>query len=274
MIIDTHVHFWKYLRSRDTWITDEMKALQQDFLPEHFGPIAQRHAIKGIVAVQVEQSEVETRFLLELAATHPIIQGIVGWVDLRSPDLQSRLEYFTQFPLIKGWRHIVQSEPDDFLLQKDFQQGVRRLASYGYSYDILIYHHQLPAALAFVDALPAQPLIIDHCAKPDLKHKSITEWKKYFHALAKYPHLHCKLSGLLTEANWKEWTPQEFYPYLDVVLETFGVDRILYGSDWPVVLLSGSYVQWKSLLEKYLEKLSPEDQEKIWFSNARRFYRL
>lgn len=274
MTIDTHVHFWKYNPERDSWMTDEMKLLRQDYLPEHFASTARNNRIDGLVAVQVDQSELENHFLLELAATHPQIKGIVGWIDFRNPNLPERLQYFHQFPLIKGWRHIVQGEPADFLLRPDFRKGVAQLFPYNYTYDILIYHHQLAAAVDFVQQLPHQKLVIDHCAKPDIKSKAIGEWKKHMRTLAKHPNVYCKLSGLLTETHWKNWSAADFYPYLDVVFESFGTDRLIFGSDWPVILLSGIYVQWKSLLEKYMEPLSPEAQEQVFGGNAVTFYGL
>lgn len=274
MTIDTHVHFWKYDKVRDSWISDDMKDLRQDYLPEHFMPIAKRNGIDGVVAVQVDQSELENHFLLELAATHPLIKGIVGWIDLRDPSLEERLQYFKQYPLIKGWRHIVQGEPDDFLLKKDFQQGVRLLQSYDFTYDVLIYHHQLPAAVAFLDALPDQKFIIDHCAKPDIRNRSIAEWEKHMRRIASHPHVYCKLSGLFTETHWKNWSAGDFYPYLDVVFDAFGTERLLFGSDWPVILLSGIYVQWKSLLEKYMEPFKADERENVFGKNAERFYAL
>lgn len=274
MTIDTHVHFWKYDPGRDGWITDDMRLLRADYLPEHFAPIAKRNGIDGVVAVQVDQSETENHFLLELAATHPLIKGIVGWIDLRNPRLEERLAYFSQFPLIKGWRHIVQGEADDFLFGREFREGVAQLKAFNYTYDILIYHHQLPAALDFVSRLPEQKLIIDHCAKPDIKSRALQEWKQHMRSLAQHPNVYCKLSGLFTETHWKNWSAADFYPYLDVVVEAFGTDRLVFGSDWPVILLSGIYVQWKSLLEKYLEPLKPEVQEKVFGANAVSFYRL
>jgi L-fuconolactonase len=231
------------------------------------------------VAVQVEQAEVETLFLIELSKTHDIIKGVVGWVDLQNENIEERLQYFSQYPIIKGWRHIAQSEPNDFLLRKNFQRGITALQSYNYTYDVLIYHHQLKPALEFVSRFPEQKFVIDHCAKPDIANKKIDDpiaigWKSLMQEIAKHPNVYCKLSGLFTEAKWKEWSAGEFYPYLDVVFEAFGTDRLMYGSDWPVMLLSGIYVQWKSLLEKYMEKFDEEDREKVFGENAVGFYSL
>lgn len=275
MKIDSHVHFWKYDPVRDAWITDAMKDIQRDFLPVDVEAVAHRNGIDGVVAVQADQSELETHFLIELSKTHPIIKGVVGWIDLRSPDLEERLQYFSQYKIIKGWRHVVQGEPHDFLLGSNFQQGVAKLTLYDYTYDILIYHHQLDAAVEFVNALPKElKLIVDHCAKPDIPRKDIASWEKHMRALATHPNVYCKISGLLTEAVWKEWHAAEFYPYLDVVVDAFGKDRILFGSDWPVILVSGMYVQWKSLLEKYVEKWTDEEKEKFFGTNAKQFYSL
>ena len=274
MIIDTHVHFWKYDKKRDAWITDEMKILKQDYLPAHLIPTLKRNGVDGCVAVQAGQSEYETHFLVELAKTHPEIKGVVGWTDILSKNVEERLQFFSQYNVIKGWRHVVQSEPDDFLLKEDFQNGIRALAPYNYTYDILIYHYQLKPALEFVSKFPNQKFVIDHCAKPDIGKKNIEEWKVLMKQMAQHPNVHCKLSGLFTETKWKQWSAGDFYPYLDVVFETFGTDRLMFGSDWPVLLLSGIYVQWKSLLEKYMENFVEEDRLKVFGENAISFYNL
>jgi len=274
MQVDTHVHFWKYNKKRDAWITNDMKILQQDYLPQTIALTLRRNEIDGCIAVQADQSEVETLFLMELSKTHDIIKGVVGWVDLQNENIEERLQYFLQFPVIKGWRHIVQGEPDDFLLRKEFQRGIAALQGYGYTYDVLIYHHQLKPALEFVSRFPDQKFVIDHGAKPDIAHKKIDEWRSGMQEMAKHPNVYCKLSGLFTEAKWKEWSAGDFYPYLDVVFEAFGTGRLMFGSDWPVMLLSGIYVQWKSLLEKYMENFEEEDREKVFGENAVEFYSL
>jgi len=274
MQIDTHVHFWKYKKTNDNWITNDMKILQQDYLPEIISLTLKRNDIDGCVAVQAYQTELETLFLMELAKTHEIIKGVVGWVDLQNENIEQRLQYFSQFPIIKGWRHIVQSEPNDFLLNKKFQRGVRALQPYGYTYDVLIYHHQLKSALEFISHFPEQKFVIDHCAKPGIANKKIDEWKTLMQEIAKHPNVFCKLSGLFTEAKWKQWSPNEFYPFLDVVFDAFGTDRLMFGSDWPVILLSGIYVQWKSLLEKYMENFEEKQREKVFGENAILFYNL
>jgi L-fuconolactonase len=274
MRVDSHVHFWHFDEQEYDWISDGMEVLQQDYLPKHVVRTLNRNGLDGCVAVQARQLEVETHFLVELAKTNEIIKGVVGWIDLRDEKLEDRLQYFSQYPVIKGYRHVVQGEPDDFLLRKEFHRGIKALQPFGYTYDILIYHHQLKPALEFVSLFPEQKFVIDHCAKPDLRDKNIDGWKTHIKEIAKHPNVYCKISGLLTETRWKQWSPADFYPYLDVVFEAFGTDRILYGSDWPVVLLSGIYVQWRSLIDKYMEKLESEEKEKVMGGNAVAFYNL
>jgi L-fuconolactonase len=273
--IDSHVHFWKYDKKTYDWIDKTMKPLQQDYLPENLALTARRNNVDGVVAVQATQSELETHFLVELARTHPIIKGVVGWIDLQADNIAERLHYFSQYPIIKGYRHVVQGEPLDFLARENFRRGVTALLPYNYTYDILIFHNQLQPAVDFVAAMsPDQRFVIDHCAKPNIRHKQIDEWKRLMKEIAQFPNVSCKLSGLFTEAAWKEWSASDFYPYLDVVFEAFGTDRLLFGSDWPVMLLSGIYVQWKSLLEKYMERFPSEDREKVFGLNATQFYNL
>ncbi|HRX94521.1 MAG TPA: amidohydrolase family protein, partial [Chitinophagaceae bacterium] len=261
-------------KKRDAWITNRMKILQQDYYPEHIALTLKRNGIDALIAVQADQSELETHFLVEMSKTHDNIKGVVGWIDLQNENIAERLDYFAQYSIIKGWRHIVQGEKDDFMYGKPFRNGLATLQTYNYTYDILIYHHQLKAVLDLVNDFPEQKFIIDHCAKPDIKEKKIDEWKVLIKAIAQNPNVYCKLSGLFTEAAWKSWSPAEFYPYLDIVFEAFGTDRLLYGSDWPVLLLSGSYVQWKSLLEKYMENFKEEDKLKVFGDNAIQFYNL
>lgn len=272
MTIDGHVHFWKYDRGRDGWITDAMEVLQRDFLPADLEPLARGHGIDGVIAVQASQSEAETDFLTDLAAAHPIIRGVVGWVDLLDPKVEERLERFADRPVIKGWRHIVQGEAEGFLLRPDFQAGVRTVGRRGYTYDLLICHHQLEEAAAFIDALGDQKLIVDHCAKPHIGSGGLDRWENWMRRIARHPGVWCKMSGLLTEARWGAWEEDDFRPYLDVVFEAFGPGRLVFGSDWPVVLLSGDYTRWKNLLDSYLEPLEAEVRQAVFGANAARFY--
>jgi L-fuconolactonase len=274
MVIDSHVHFWKYSKSDLPWIDNNMKILQKDYLPTELELTLRRNHVDGCIAVQAMTAEVETRFLAELANTHPVIKGVLGWTDLRANDAEKKLNEFKEYAPIIGMRHIVQSEPDNFLYDEKFRRGVSLLKEFGYTYDLLIYPRQLEAARDFVRAFPEQTFIVDHCAKPDVKKREMEIWRKGITDLAMFPNVSCKLSGLITEAAWKEWSPGEFYPYLDVVFESFGVERLMFGSDWPVMLLSGIYVQWKSLLEKYMENFLQEEKEAVFGLNAMRIYNL
>jgi L-fuconolactonase len=274
MAIDSHVHFWKYDKNRYSWIDNNMKMLQKDHLPEHIAQTFNRNGVNGCVAVQAAATEFETLFLVELAKTHPIIKGVVGWVDLQNERVEERLQDFSQFPVIKGYRHIVQSEPDDFLYNEAFRRGLRALQPYNYTYDILIFPQQLKAAIDLVQDFPDQMFVLDHCGKPGIRREQKDEWKHDIQHLAANPNVYCKLSGLLTEAKWKDWSAADFYPYLEVVFDSFGTDRLMFGSDWPVMLLSGIYVQWKSLLEKYMEHLMEDVKENVLGLNAERFYGL
>lgn len=273
-MIDTHVHFWNYNKVKDAWITDDMKMLQRDFLPQHLKPLLQKNEINGIVAVQADQSELENKFLVELAKKNSEIEGIVAWVDLKAPDVEERLHFYSQASIIKGFRHIVQAEPEGFLRNEKFLRGVGLLSSFHFTYDVLIYHHQLREALDFVSKFPGQKFIIDHCAKPDIKNKKITEWKTLMDEMAKNKNVYCKLSGLTTETVWNKWSGKDFYPYLDTVMESFGPERLLFGSDWPVMLLSGTYDKWKMLIENYIRQFAKADKENIFRNNAIRFYNI
>ena len=275
MIIDAHQHFWNYDPVKDAWITDDMKVIQSDFLPRHLLPVLTQNNVDGCVAVQADQSENETAFLLELASKHDFIKGVVGWIDLCAENIHEQLTYYNQFSKLKGFRHIVQAEPDpEFLLREDFCRGIHALAKYDFTYDILVYPVQLPAVTAFVKKFPQQRLVIDHMAKPDFKSGDIQEWEKHMRIIAKEPHVYCKLSGMVTEADWQNWQPAHFAPFLDVALEAFGADRLLFGSDWPVCQLAGSYTEVKQLITDYISRLSATEQANIMGGNAVRFYNL
>ncbi|HJT75393.1 MAG TPA: amidohydrolase family protein [Chitinophaga sp.] len=275
MVIDAHQHFWHYHPVKDAWITDDMKVLQDNFLPEHLLPVLQENGVDGCVAVQADQSENETAFLLELAAQHHFIRGVVGWIDLRAEDLEARLEHFKQFRALKGFRHIVQGEPDpSFLLRDDFCRGINMLARYNFTYDILVYPVQLPAVAAFVPKFPELRLVIDHLAKPYFKTGEISSWETHMRAIAQHPHVYCKLSGMITEADWQKWEPAHFTPFLDVALEAFGPERLMFGSDWPVCKVAGTYAEVKGIIKDYISRLSETEQAGIMGGNAIRFYGL
>lgn len=252
-----------------------MAAIQHDFLPSDLKPLMDANGVSGCVAVQADQSEAETLFLLGLADRYPFIRGVVGWVDLQAADVRERLAHFSRHPKLKGIRHIVQGETDPrFLLRPEFMVGIDALASYGLTYDILVKPHQLDAVAEFVASFPAQPFVIDHLAKPDIKAGGREPWASQIAAIAKNRQVYCKLSGMVTEAEWAAWKPADFVFYIQHILEVFGPRRIMFGSDWPVCNVAAQYHQAVALAEQALGHLSPGDQELIWHQNAVNFYRL
>lgn len=273
--IDAHQHFWQYNAARDGWIGDDMQVLQQHFLPHHLQPLLQQAGVQGCVAVQADQSERETHFLLQLAAENDFIKGVVGWVDLQAPNVEARLAYFAQFATLKGFRHIVQAEPDDaFMLQPEFRHGISFLQQFGFTYDILIYPRHLKYAAELAALFPYQKFMVDHLAKPNIKNGAIEGWKRDLKHLAQHPNVHCKVSGLVTESNWKSWQQADFTPYLDAAAEAFGMHRLVYGSDWPVCLLAASYGQQLQLVQKHFETFSAPEQAQLFGGNAQAFYNL
>jgi len=273
--IDTHQHFWNYDPVRDAWITPDMAVIQRDFLPEDLKPLYEAAGVSACVAVQADQSEAETQFLLGLADRHPFIAGVVGWVDLQAADVADQLAYFSLHPKFKGVRHIVQGEQDpQFMLRPAFRQGIAALAPYGLTYDILVRSHQLAMVLAFLEYFPDQPFVIDHAAKPDIRAGVHQPWADQMRAIAAHPNVYCKLSGMVTEADWAGWKPDDFRFYVEHLLEIFGPERLMYGSDWPVCLVAASYPQVVSLADGFISQLSKAEQERIWYRNALSFYHL
>ena len=272
--IDSHQHFWKFDPVRDSWIDETMQNIQKDFLPEDLQPILKQNQFEGCVAVQASQSEEETHFLLDLASKNDFIKGVVGWIDLRNENIVERLQFFSNQKKLKGFRHVVQGEPDDFMFGAEFRRGIQALKAFDYTYDILIFERQLPAAINLVQDFPNQRFVIDHIAKPDIKSGSIDSWKKGIEEIAKYDNVWCKISGMVTEADWKNWKPEDLKPYLDVIFENFSIDKLMYGSDWPVLNVASDYNEVVKTLEDYITEFSIEDQNKIWFENANSFYNL
>lgn len=274
-ILDSHVHFWNYDPVKHTWINDEMKAIRRSFGPEDAKQLFDPYKIEGCVAVQADTTDSETDFLCALAAKHRLIKGVVGWTDLQASDVSSTLEKYSQNPMIKGFREIMQGAPDEqFLTNKLFLEGVGRLNAFHFTYDILIFHHQLPSAIRFADQFPDQPFMLDHIAKPDIKNGEWKKWKEDIREMAKNPNIYCKVSGMITEADMQRWTNNDILPYLEIVAEFFGTDRLCYGSDWPVALLAGQYGQVLEVINEFLNQVSNTEKEKILFHNTNRFYNL
>ena len=248
-----------------------MAAIRRDFSPADLEPLLAENKFDGSVVVQVDQSDAETEQLLKLAQENNFIKGVVGWIDLQANDLDWQLVRYRNEKRLKGFRHILQAEQPAFMLQPAFINGLQLLGKHGYSYDILVYPKHLPAVLELVRECPGQRLVIDHIAKPDIKAGTLHDWAKQMREIARQENVYCKLSGMVTEADWKQWKPEDFIPYLDVVAEAFGVDRLLFGSDWPVCLVAGSYHEVVDIVEDYF---TSSEQQAVFGANAIKFYQL
>ena len=274
MKLDSHQHFWKYSPQQHNWIDDSMVSLKRDFLPNDLEPHLIENKIEACVVVQADQSEKETEFLLELATQYEFIKGVVGWVDLRAKNVEERLQFYSQNQYFKGVRHIVQSEKQDFLLDPAFQNGIGKLGNLNLTYDLLIYSHQIGAAIKLVSQFPNQKFVLDHLAKPNIKNGKIDPWKNQIQRLAQFSNVSCKISGMVTEADHAQWKPSDFIPYLDIVFDAFGENRILFGSDWPVCLLAASYQEVYQLITDYTANFSLEQRDKLFGGNAERIYNI
>ena len=274
-IIDAHQHFWKFDPVRDRWINDEMKVIQKDFLPADLEMLLKENAVDGTVVVQSDQSESENEFQLNNAEQHDFIKGVVGWVDLQSDEIDDKLARYKQFKKLKGFRHVLQGEAQrDLMLQPAFQRGIDLLSKFGFTYDLLILPDQLRYAKQLAANFPRQKFVLDHLAKPGIKSGEINEWKKDIAALASHENVYCKISGMVTEADWKQWKKNDFQPYLDVVVNAFGAKRIMFGSDWPVCLVAASYKEMKEIVDDYFSSFSQSEQDAFFGATAIEFYNL
>lgn len=275
MVIDSHQHFWRYRMETHSWIDDTMAVIRKDFLPGDLKPIYNENNVNGCVAVQADQTLEETHFLLDLAEQNSFIKGVVGWVDLRSLDIEEQLHYLKRHNKLKGLRHIVQGESDpEFMLRPEFLNGISKLEQYDYTYDILIFAHQLDMTLKFVRHFPNHKFVIDHIAKPDIKNDEFDDWAKRMTSLSEYENVYCKLSGIITEADYNTWTKEQVQPYINLALHAFGPQRIMFGSDWPVCLVAGTYAQVKNLIIESISELSESERTDIMANNAIQFYNL
>lgn len=275
MRIDAHQHFWKYNPERDRWITDDMAVIQKDFLPEDLFPVLQRNEIGGCITVQSDQSEEENTFQLLNADKHDFIKGVVGWVDLQSDFIEERLIHYSRFKKLKGFRHILQGEKNrSLMLEPDFKRGIGLLGKYGFTYDVLVLPDQLKYTEELVTAFPNQRFVINHLAKPLIKDKKMDTWKPDMKKVAVHENVYCKISGMVTEADWKQHKQNDFIPYMDTIVEAFGTKRIMYGSDWPVCLLATSYEETMGIVKQYFSSFSQEEQAEFFGGNASTFYKL
>jgi len=274
MKIDAHHHFWKYDPPQYAWIDESMTVIRRDFLPEELRHEIAKVGIQGVVSVQARQTLEETDWLLDLADEHDFVHGVVGWVPLAGGDVREHLDRLSARPKLKSVRHIIQDEPDEFILRNDFNAGVGLLAAYHLAYDILIYERQLPQAVEFVDRHPNQVFVLDHLAKPRAKEDAVEPWRANIRRIAERENVFCKLSGLVTEADWKGWTEGQLSVYLGTVIDAFGPRRVMFGSDWPVCLLAASYERWHAVVSAFCAKLSADEQDRIFGGTAIEAYRL
>lgn len=274
MRIDSHQHFWRYAPEEYEWIDESMSALRRDFLPRNLQWLMRANGIDACIAVQARQSDEETRWLLELAEANDFIAGVVGWVDLRSVNLDRILSDLSNNRWLKGFRHVLQAEADDFMLEPKFIAGVSSLAEYDFSYDILVVERQLESVRSLVDRLPEMRLVIDHIAKPDILNDSWDGWADSMAALAKHPNVYCKISGMVTEANWNNWASETFERYISLVLQEFGPERLMFGSDWPVCTVAASYPDVIEIVRSALNREYAGAEEYVFGATAKQFYKL
>ena len=275
MRIDTHQHFWKFDPIRDSWITEEMQVIRRDFSPLDIQFVLERNGFGGSVAVQADQSKEETAYLVQLANDYPFIKGVVGWIDLQAADIRQQSDGDQSDTVIKGFRHIVEGEADpDFLIRPAVLNGLKALADYGYTYDLLIRPRHYAATLDCVQQNPNLQFVLDHIAKPPIKSKAFDEWATFIDALAALPNVVCKVSGLATEADWEGWKLDDFKQYLEHIFARFGKERIMYGSDWPVCLLAASYEESIAIVEDKLGQFTAAEKNAFWAENAIRVYNL
>jgi L-fuconolactonase len=279
MQIDAHQHFWRYSAAEYPWIGAGMERIARDFLPVDLTGVAQPLGVGGSVAVQARQSLAESHWLLELADADRFVRGVVGWVDLRDPEVVRQLEPLAAHPRFVGVRHVVQDEPDPrFLLGEAFVRGLKHLRRFDLTYDLLLYPHQLPAAVELADMLPEQPFVLDHLAKPRIAQGAAWDgfagWRRDIEALAAHDNVTCKVSGMVTEAAWRSWKQADFVPSLDAVLTAFGPDRLMFGSDWPVCLVAAEYAEVVGIVRGFIATLSAAEQQQILGATATRFYGL
>ena len=274
MRIDSHQHFWKYNANTYSWIPDEMSMIRRDFSPEDLQPVLSKDGFSGCVSVQADQSEAETEKLLKYAEEHDFIKGVVGWIDLESPYVETRLKDFSKNRFLKGIRHTVWDEKGEFLLAPDFQRGISALGTFNLTYDILVFDYQLGAAVELVKAFPEQKFVLDHMGKPNILEEPDREWVENIRKLGECENVCCKISGLVTEAPNFKWKESDFFPFLEVVVSAFGVERLMFGSDWPVCLAAANYLDVVGVVEEFFSSYSEEDKAKIFGKNAVDFYNL
>ncbi len=274
-IIDAHQHFWNYHPEKQGWIGEDMKLIQKDFLPKDLKIVLEKNNVGSSISVQVDQNKEETIFQIDCANHNDFIKGVVGWVDLFENDfIDEELVFYKQHSIVKGFRHILQGGANGIMLQKSFMNNLNKLSKNGFTYDLLIYHHQLKEAIELLNEVPDLPIVLNHIAKPDIQGKNIEEWERQIKIIAKQQNLFCKISGLATEANCNHWNENELIPYLDIIVENFGTNRIMFGSDWPVCLVATSYERWLNFLKTYFSNFTETERTNFFYNNCQTFYQI
>jgi L-fuconolactonase len=272
--IDAHHHLWHFREPEFAWIDDTMALLRRDYLTEDLCHALHSANIDASIAVQARQTVEETRWLLKCAEATPAICGVIGWAPLTAENLPDVLDRLMTHEKLVGFREIVQSEPDGYLDRTDFNHGIAQLTSRNLTYDLLIRERQLEEATRFVDRHPQQRFVLDHAAKPPIATAELEPWRSRLREIAKRENVSCKVSGLVTEADWLNWAPEDLRPYLDTCVEAFGPKRLVAGSDWPVCLLASPYPRWWNVLAAYFSSFSANEVERIFGGNAIDCYRL
>jgi L-fuconolactonase len=274
MKIDAHQHFWKYDQVKHAWITDEMKLIRRDFPPNDLFPLLQELKIDGTVAVQADETWRETEYLLDLADQYSWIKAVVGWVNVAGKDLEEYLDHASSLPKLKGFREILQAQSPEYILRPEFVKGIQKLGKLDFTYDILILPEHLDASLQLVSKCPDQLFVIDHLAKPNIKTGEWKEWRKKMALLAERELVYCKLSGMITEADLKKWNYEDILPYMEIALDLFGPQKLMFGSDWPVCLVAGEYERVWETVNQFTDALSAGEKERIFGGTAQEFYRI
>ncbi|HTB63116.1 MAG TPA: amidohydrolase family protein [Opitutales bacterium] len=273
-VIDAHHHFWHFNTQDFGWIDDAMRVIRRDYLPEDLASAIKTAGVDGVVSVQARQAMEETEWLLELARNNSFVRGVVGWVPLIAPDVEEILHEFSANPKLRAVRHVLQREPDGYMLRDDFNHGIAALKKHSLAYDILIFERHLPQAIELVDRHPQQTFVLDHVAKPRIKENFLEPWRKNIRELARRPNVYCKISGMVTEADYTQWTEAQLLPYFETVLNAFGPKRLMLGSDWPVCLVACEYARWVNIMRGWIKHLSPVEQARILGETAMEAYRL
>jgi L-fuconolactonase len=272
--IDAHHHLWKYSPEEYPWMLEGMDAIRRDFLIEELNEVRRQGFIDAVVTVQARQSLTETDWLLDLASRYSFMRAVVGWLPLVDSSIAAVLERYSAFSKLRGVRHVLHDEVDDFyMLRKDFNQGIALLKDFGLCYDILIFERHLPQTIKFVDQHPKQVFILDHIGKPRIRDRVLSPWREHIRELARRDNVYCKLSGLVTEADWNKWTEADLRPYIEIVLEHFGPKRVMFGSDWPVSLVACPYAKWVDVVIRSVAQLTTAEQDAVLGETAKIAYR-